>query len=329
MSDDQAAEASDDPAEADDATETEEAAAEASEDAEESDATIGLQDGDFARVAYTIRTAEEDGRVVDTTDPDVAEESAIDHEDHDFEPRTISLGAGHVFPPVEDAFEGAEPGDEGTVEIPPGEAFGEFETDEVRTVSADKLQDDDKYPGAQVTIDGEQGHVEAIIGGRARVDFNHPLAGEELEYEYEILDAVEDTEEQAASMLGMYLQETPDVRIETEQEEEESTIPADDDDEEPETEVETVEKDVLYIEASPQMAMNQQWMFSKQQIAQDMMGKLGLDRVVVEEVIDGGGMGGLGGMMGGMGGMGAGGGDVEEALEDADIDAEELAEELE
>ncbi len=327
MSDDQAAEASDDPAEADDATESEEAAAEASEDAEQADEPAGLEDGDFARVAYTIRTVE-DGRVVDTTDPEVAKESAIDHEDHDFEPRTISLGAGHVFPPVEDAFEGAEPGDEGTVEIPPGEAFGEFETDEVQTVSADKLQDDDKYPGAQVTIDGEQGHVEAIIGGRARVDFNHPLAGEELEYEYEILDAVEDTEEQAASMLGMYLQETPDVRIETEEEEEETTIPAEDD-EEPETEVETVEKDVLYIEASPQMAMNQQWMFSKQQIAQDMMGRLGLDRVVVEEVIDGGGMGGLGGMMGGMGGMGAGGGDVEEALEDADIDTEELAEELE
>jgi FKBP-type peptidyl-prolyl cis-trans isomerases 2 len=254
MSDDQAAEAANDPAEADDATETEETAADASEDVAESDAPTGLQDGDFARIAYTIRTAE-DGRVVDTTDPDVAEESAIDHEDHDFEPRTISLGAGHVFPPVEDAFEGAEPGAEGTVEIPPGEAFGEFENDEVQTVSADKLQDDDKYPGAQVTIDGEQGHVEAIIGGRARVDFNHPLAGEELEYEYEILDTVEDTEKQAASMLGMYLQEAPDVRIETEQEEEETTIPAEDDDEEPETEIETVEKDVLYIEASPQMAM--------------------------------------------------------------------------
>ena len=36
------------------------------------------------------------------------------------------------------------------------------------------------------------------------------------------------------------------------------------------------------------------------------------------------GMGGLGGMMGGMGGD-----DIEEALEDEDIDAEELVEEIE
>lgn len=329
MSDDQTAEATDDSVEAEDAVESEDAAPSESENTGESDDSAGLQDGDFVRVAYTILTAE-DGRVVDTTDAEVAEESAIDHEEHDFEPRIISLGAGHVFPPVEDAFQGAEEGAAGTVEISAEEAFGEFDNDEVQTVSADKIPEDDTYPGAQVNIDGEQGRVEAIIGGRARVDFNHPLAGETLEYEYEILDTVEDTEKQASSMLGMYLQEEPDVRIETEQEQEEVTVPADDEDDEPETETEQVEKTVLYIEATPQMTMNQQWMFSKQQIAQDMMGKLGLDRVVVEEVIDGGGMGGLGGMMGGMGGMGgAGGADVEEALEDADIDTDEIVDELE
>ena len=52
---------------------------------------------------------------------------------------------------------------------------------------------------------------------------------------------------------------------------------------------------------------------------------LGVDRVVIQEIIDGAGMG-IGGMMGGMGG--AGGEDIEEALEEADIDADELAEEL-
>jgi FKBP-type peptidyl-prolyl cis-trans isomerase SlyD len=72
------------------------------------------------------------------------------------------------------------------------------------------------------------------------------------------------------------------------------------------------------------MQMNQQWMFQKQQIAQDLMGRLDLDRVVVEEVIEGGGMGGLGGMMGGMGGAG----DIEDALEDIDVDADEIAAEL-
>jgi FKBP-type peptidyl-prolyl cis-trans isomerase SlyD len=67
----------------------------------------------------------------------------------------------------------------------------------------------------------------------------------------------------------------------------------------------------------------------KQQIGQQLIDLLGVDRIVVQETIEGGGMPG---MMGGMGGMG--GGDIEDALdeadlEDADIDADELAEELE
>jgi FKBP-type peptidyl-prolyl cis-trans isomerase SlyD len=76
------------------------------------------------------------------------------------------------------------------------------------------------------------------------------------------------------------------------------------------------------------MTMNQQWLFQKQQIAQQVMDRLDLDRVIVQETIDGTGgmMGGMGGMMGGMGG--AGGADVEEALEDVDVDADEIVEEL-
>jgi FKBP-type peptidyl-prolyl cis-trans isomerase SlyD len=83
------------------------------------------------------------------------------------------------------------------------------------------------------------------------------------------------------------------------------------------------------------MTMNQQWLFSKQQIAQDVMNRLDLDRVIVQETIEGMGgmMGGMGGMMGGMGG-GAAPEEIEEAmddvdLDDVDVDADELVEELE
>ena len=300
------------------AADAEDADVNATDDAPEA---TGLADGDFVRLAYTIRTAD-DGEVIDTTDEETAEEAAIDTDEYEFEPRIVTLGAGHVFPSVESALEGEEPGDADTVDVPAADAFGEYDPEEVETVTADKIDDDDKYPGAQVQIDGRQGRLETIIGGRARVDFNHPLAGEDLEYEYEVLDVIDDREEQAAGMLGVYLQETPDVRIETVTETEE-TVTEDDEGEET-VETEEVEKDVLYVTATQAMQMNQQWMFQKQQIAQDLMGRLELDRVVVEEVIEGGGMGGLGGMMGGMGGAG----DIEDALEDIDVDADEIAAEL-
>jgi FKBP-type peptidyl-prolyl cis-trans isomerase SlyD len=298
----------------------------------------GLQDDDFVKLEYTARTVEDD-RLVDTTSQEVAEEEDIDEEGRDFEPRTIVIGQGHIFDSVEDDIRGSEVGDSGTVTVPAAEAFGEFDDEKVRTISKDKIPEDDRYPGGQVTIDGEEGFIETIIGGRARVDFNHPLAGDDIEYDYEIVDTIEDREDKAHSLLETLLGLELELWFETETVEEEQLVEEDDEDEEaeaededeeesePEYETVEVEKESLYIEATPQLTMNQQWMMQKQEIGNDLIDLLGIDRIVIQEVIEGNPMG-MPGMMGGMGG-GMGGGDLEEALEDADIDADELAEELE
>ncbi len=314
-------------------------------EADEETKSEGLQTGDFVRMEYTARTVETD-QLVDTTDEEVAEEEGVDTQGQSFGPRTVVLGEGGLFGPVEDDVIGREAGESGSVVVPAAEAFGEQDPDEVRTVSVEKIPEDDRYPGANVQVDGEQGFVETIIGGRARVDFNHPLAGQDVEYDYEIVEQVEDRVEQAKGLLSMYVDVDLEMWIQTDEVEEEVVVERDPDEDdeteetadgdetdgddeedaaptEPETEVQTVEKETLYIEATPELTMNQQWMFSKQQVAQQVMQKLDLDRVIIQETIEGGGMGG---MMGGMGGMmpGMGGG---EAPDEADV--EEIVEELE
>jgi len=315
---------------------------------DEADGDEGFDEGDFVEIDYTARTVEGDD-LVDTTDQEVADEEGVG-EDQEFGHRTIVLGQGHLFEPVEDALYGTAVGDTGSVVVEAAEGFGEYDQEEVRTVSTDTIPEDDRYPGAHVEVDGQHGHVETIIGGRARVDFNHPLAGEDIEYEFEVVGEVEDREERAQGLIEMLFDVDLDVWFETEIEEEERVVDADDeeadqeaategeptegaeadeeDDEasEPETEVVEVEKEALYIEAVPELTMNQQWMMGKQQIAQQVIDMLDVDRVVVQETLEG--MGGMGmpGMMGGAGG--GGGGDVEEALEDADVDIDDLAEEI-
>jgi len=305
------------------------------EDAADEEPESGFQSGDVVKLAYTARTVDE-GQLVDTTDEEVAADEGIDTDQQDWGPRTIVLGEGHIFPDVEQDIFGKEVGDEGTVTVSAEDAFGEYDEEQVRTVTKDKIDEDDRYPGAQVQIDGEQGRLETIIGGRARVDFNHPLAGEAVEYEYEIVSEVTDREEKAQGILSLMLDVELDVWFEQETVEEEELVESDDEedeDAEPEYETVEVEKDTLYIEATPQLTMNQQWMMGKQQIAQQLTQLLDVDRIIVQEEL-GGGMGmGMGGMMGGMGGMiggmGGGGADLEEALEDEDIDAEEIVDELE
>ncbi len=313
----------------DDAVEPEASETESESESEESAPTEspesgeGLEEGDFVELSYTMRTVE-DGTLVDTTDEEVAEEADIDTEEQEFGPRTIVIGSGHVFDAVEEDLLGKTVGDTGSVTVSAVDAFGEYDPEQVRTISSDKIPEDDRYPGAHVNVDGEHGHIDTIIGGRARVDFNHPLAGEDIEYEYEIVDIVEDRLEQAQGLLSMYVDLDLDLEIDTEAEEEPVY-----DDEGEEDGTETVEYETLYIEAVPQLTMNQQWMFSKQQIAQDVMERIGVDRVVVREVLDGGGMlGGMGGMMGGD----VGADDLEDAIDDADlddVDADEIVEELE
>jgi FKBP-type peptidyl-prolyl cis-trans isomerase SlyD len=311
--------------------EDDDAAAEGGAAAEETDASgeesTGLDDGDFVRLDYTARVADDD-RVVDTTDPEIAEEEGLDEEDREFEPRVIVLGEGHLFAPVEEAIIGQAVGASGSVTIPAAEGFGEYDEEAVRTVSAERIDEDDRYPGAPVRVDGDQGYLETIVGGRARVDFNHPLAGEDLEYEYTVLELIEDRVERAEALLQASIGIDLDCRIETDEVEE--TVPvdaddkdeseggADDEDSEPETTTELVDKETLYIEATPQLTMNQQWMFSKQQIATDLIDRLDLDRVIIQETIEGGPA--MPGMMGG----GMPGGDVD--LDD--VDTESVLDEL-
>jgi FKBP-type peptidyl-prolyl cis-trans isomerase SlyD len=309
--------------------ETEEQGADeaADEDPAEETDPEGLEDGDFVRIGYTARTLE-GGQLVDTTDPEVAEEEGVDDQGT-FEPRVIVLGEGHLFPEVENDIRGSEVGDEGSVVVTAAEAFGEYDEEQVETVSADKIDEDDRYPGARVQVDGQQGVLETIIGGRARVDFNHPLAGEDIEYDYQVLDIVEDDLEQAEGLLGMFLDLDLEMWIETDEVEETRVEEPDEEDEdaEPETVTETVEKRTLYVESDPQLAMNQQWMMQKQQIAGQIIDMTSVDRILIQEVLDGSGMG-MPGMMGGMGGGAGGDVDIEEALEEADIDADEIADEL-
>ncbi len=294
----------------------------------------GLQNGEFVELEYTARTVDEE-LLVDTTDPEVAEEEGVE-ENREFKAQTIVLGEGHVFDAVEEAILGSEVGDSGTVTVPAEEAFGEYNPDDVETVSVEKIDEDDRYPGAHVHLDGRHGHITTIVGGRARIDFNHPLAGDDVEYDYEIADVVDDREQRAAGLFEMYLDVEPELEIEVDEVEEETLVEPeedsgtpeesreDDEDAEPEFETEVVEKETLYVESTPELTMNQQWMFSKQQIAQDVIDKVGVDRVIVQEVIEGAGGMGMPGMMGGMGG-----GDIEDALEDVDVDADEIVEELE
>ena len=259
--------------------ESAESAAEAEEDEVEEEELTGVQPGDVIRVNLTAYTAEE-GILVDTTDQEVAEEEGVD-QDQTFEPRVVVLGEGHLFAAVEEALTGLEAGEATEVTVEAAAAFGEHDPDQVRTVGVDKIPDDDRYPGAFIEVDGQRGMLETIIGGRARVDFNHPFAGDDIDYDLEVIEVLDDREELAQGLIQTFLDLDLDIWFQTDEIE---VYPGEEDEDDEAPEVEEVES--LYIEATPQLTMNQQWLFGKQQIASELIDQLEIDRIVVQEIIE-------------------------------------------
>jgi len=53
-------------------------------------------------------------------------------------------------------------------------------------------------------MEGHEGRVQSIDGGRVRVDFNHELAGKTIEYDIKVKEIIKDEVEKVKSMIQLY-----------------------------------------------------------------------------------------------------------------------------
>ena len=60
---------------------------------------------------------------------------------------------------------------------------------------------DSLHIGSPIEIGGRTGILTLFAAGRARVDFNHPLAGRSLRYKYTVVKVIEDRTEKVAALL--------------------------------------------------------------------------------------------------------------------------------
>ena len=51
--------------------------------------------------------------------------------------------------------------------------------------------------GMAITSDGTTGIIRSVSGGRVRVDFNHELAGKNLEYDIKVIKVIDDDVEKS------------------------------------------------------------------------------------------------------------------------------------
>ena len=104
-------------------------------------------------------------------------------------PATLSLGTGELSPAVEQRLLGLAEGTRTSFDLPAGEAFGE------RNADMHKLGDPlEKYNVGDVvqfpTPDGTGSYAGAVIDSNdtaVQFDFNHPLAGQPVTFEVQLI----------------------------------------------------------------------------------------------------------------------------------------------
>ncbi|HLC38127.1 MAG TPA: hypothetical protein VJI71_01610, partial [Candidatus Norongarragalinales archaeon] len=99
------------------------------------------------------------------------------------------VGKGMLVPGLDEEVLKTGEGDSKTVSVPAEKAFGERKADFVRLIPLSKFKGQDVAPsvGMSLEVDGMPARVVGVDGGRVRLDFNHPLAGQALEYSFKIV----------------------------------------------------------------------------------------------------------------------------------------------
>lgn len=186
-----------------------------------------LKKGDFVLVEYTGKI-KDTNQIFDCTSEKVAKDSGIYQKGAKYKPAMACIGEGDVVAGLDDDLEGKEIGKSYTVEISPEKGFGKKDAKLMKIVNTNIFLKNNinPVPGLQVNIDNMIGTIKTVTGGRTIVDFNHPLAGKSLVYEFSILEKVTDDEKKVKGMLASYFGiENPEVKIEAETAKIDSDIP--------------------------------------------------------------------------------------------------------
>ncbi len=128
--------------------------------------------GDQIIIDFVVRTS--DGRVVGGTEREGSQ--------------TLTLGAGEIFPQVDEGLTGMGAGEEKAVTVPSEAAFGPRRDELVVRIPREQLPaDPPPKPGMQLSANGQDGKtivltITEVSEEAVTADGNHPLAGKDLHF---------------------------------------------------------------------------------------------------------------------------------------------------
>lgn len=169
-----------------------------------------INEGDFIKISYTGKL--EDGTIFDTTNEEVAKVHNVYNSNGRYGGDVIIIGVNQMITGLEEDIKEHEVGYKGTVTIPPEKAFGDRDPKLLRDLPLRRLEQKPQV-GMMVQFEGKQAKVLKVMGRHARLDFNSPMAGQMITYDYKIEAMLEELKEKAVGLSALYMAQEMDIEI--------------------------------------------------------------------------------------------------------------------
>ena len=144
-----------------------------------------VQDGVVVSIEYTLKV---DDEVVDSSDG--------------HGPLQFLAGHGNIVPGLESEMQGMKIGDSKDVVVAPANGYGEYDDKAFMDVPSSQFPKDMPVEvDLELTVrddsgEGRYARIESIEGETVRLNFNHPLAGDELHFNVKVVALREPTDEE-------------------------------------------------------------------------------------------------------------------------------------
>jgi FKBP-type peptidyl-prolyl cis-trans isomerase SlyD len=148
-------------------------------------ASMKVEKNKVVSIHYTLKS--DKGELLDTSDGK--------------DPLPYIHGKGQLIPGLEKELEGKEAGAELSLVIPPAEAYGDYNEEQVFVVGKEGFQGEEELTvGLQVQMDTGEGQAIGVVtkieDENVTLDLNHPLAGTTLHFEVKIVELRDATKEE-------------------------------------------------------------------------------------------------------------------------------------
>jgi FKBP-type peptidyl-prolyl cis-trans isomerase SlyD len=159
-----------------------------------------VKKNDFVEIEFTGKANNE---IFDTTNKEEAKTLGIEA---DVKPMVVSVGNQMLLKGFDDYLEGKEVNKKYALHLDSENAFGKRNPQLMRTIPIKVFHEKqtNPVPGMTFQLDDHIAKILSVSGGRVIADFNNPLAGKDLDYEFTIKRLLDDDSEKVNALQDFF-----------------------------------------------------------------------------------------------------------------------------